>query len=69
MGQDVELWIRELEAAGWRKVMSSVWKSPSGHLFRGPYGAWCQMYRCPELNVRSVSDANARDKSPSQVRE
>lgn len=51
--QDVELWIAELEAAGWRKILSTVWKSPSGHLFRGPYGAWCEMHRCPELNIPS----------------
>lgn len=32
MSQDVELWIRELGAAGWRKYASTVWKSQSLHV-------------------------------------
>jgi hypothetical protein len=32
----------ELIAAGWRPKPSNstIWKSPHGILFRGPYGAW-----------------------------
>jgi hypothetical protein len=52
MGQDVELWETELEEAGWKKWGASVYQSPSGHLFRGPYGAWCKMLSFPELNQR-----------------
>lgn len=52
MSQDVDLWVRELEAAGWRRWegYSTVWLSPSGHLFRGPYKAWTLMHSHPELN-------------------
>lgn len=49
MGQDVDLWIRELKAAGWEQVQMTVWKSPSGHLFRGPFKAWELMHAHPEL--------------------
>jgi hypothetical protein len=47
--QDVECWDRQLRAAGWLPVSartgkevpgSTVWRSPSGALYRGPYGAW-----------------------------
>ena len=50
MGQDVDLWIRELKAAGWKQIQMTVWESPSGYLFRGPYKAWELMYAHPELN-------------------
>lgn len=52
MGQDVELWVRELLAAGWVRIRMDTWQSPSGHFFRGPYGAWCQMHSHPELNIK-----------------
>ena len=45
-----ETWIRELVCNGWVKVSGTVWRSPSGRLFRGPYGAWCQMITNPSLN-------------------
>ena len=40
--QDAELWVKELEEAGWKRYMgkSTIWQSPGGHLFRGPYKAW-----------------------------
>ena len=40
---NVELWIAELTAAGWTEVRVNVWRRPDGALFRGPYGAWCQL--------------------------
>jgi hypothetical protein len=40
---DAELWERELLAAGWTKKSATVWQSPTGALFRGPYGAWRMM--------------------------
>ena len=30
----------ELVAAGWTAKSPTVWTSPDGKLFRGPYGAW-----------------------------
>ena len=51
MSDPVALWISELNAAGWEKIASTVWKCPAGYLFRGPYGAWCKMHAHPELNV------------------
>jgi hypothetical protein len=41
--QDVELWKSELRAAGWSPKFSTAWESPSGVLYRGPYGAWKAM--------------------------
>jgi hypothetical protein len=47
--QDVECWVRQLRAAGWLPVSvrtskevhgSTVWRSPHGLLYRGPYRAW-----------------------------
>lgn len=40
-----ETWEAELRAAGWRVVRPTVWASPEGFLFRGPYGAWCELLR------------------------
>lgn len=39
--QPSERWIFELESLGWRKQSATVWVSPEGHLYRGPYKAWC----------------------------
>jgi hypothetical protein len=41
--QDVELWNRELLAAGWTSDTLHVWKSPGGVRYLGPYSAWEQM--------------------------
>lgn len=49
--QDVECWVRELKAAGWKAVAfrrggmveverSTTWRSPAGLLYRGPALAW-----------------------------
>lgn len=35
--------IADLAAAGWERMSLTVWRSPSGALFRGPYGAWLVM--------------------------
>lgn len=37
---DVDLWLKELKEAGWRPMTSTIWRSPTGKLFLGPYGAW-----------------------------
>ena len=39
----VDLWIRELAEAGWEHVRGTIWRSPDGALYRGPYGAWKAM--------------------------
>src|ERR1017187_6671969 len=44
--QNVELWERELTAAGWRPNnhhSRTIWRSPSGSLHLGPFGAWKTM--------------------------
>jgi hypothetical protein len=40
--QDVDRWIRELNAAGWKRHASSStnWVSPWGAWYRGPFKAW-----------------------------
>jgi len=30
----------QLLAAGWKSKTRSIWASPQGQLFLGPYGAW-----------------------------
>ncbi len=36
----IEEMITELEAAGWTKHSATVWLSPRGGYYRGPFGAW-----------------------------
>lgn len=40
--QDIQKWVSELEAAGWKKWRGNgtVWESPWGTLYRGPFRAW-----------------------------
>lgn len=45
MGQDVELWVCELKAAGWVPLRSTLWRAPCGCQFLGPYKAWCEMLK------------------------
>ena len=37
---DIEQMERDLRGGGWEEVMFSVWRSPWGELYRGPYRAW-----------------------------
>ena len=48
-------WKRDLIAAGWTEVRHTVWKDPEDSLWRGPYGAWCELQR------RKREQANERD--------
>ena len=44
-----EKWERELLEAGWThykirgRERKFIWRSPSGEIYRGPYGAWRMM--------------------------
>lgn len=38
-------WKRDLVDAGWEEVRHTIWRAPDGGLYRGPYGAWCEMQR------------------------
>ena len=40
MNPSPEEMIADLAAAGWERVKTTIWRSPAGSLFRGPYGAW-----------------------------
>lgn len=40
---DADIWRRELLAAGWIEESATLWRSPRGHLYRGPYGAWREL--------------------------
>ncbi len=42
---DAKEMIRQLKKAGWVGVKTTVWKSPSGSYYLGPYQAWKQMQR------------------------
>lgn len=63
MGQDVELWRRELREAGWTPIRHNLWKAPCGCLYLGPWRAWTVMlaYKANEVlecpNEHSQSDA------------
>jgi hypothetical protein len=41
----IEEMICQLEAAGWQAKTRVIWKSPSGKLYLGPFGAWKHMMR------------------------
>ncbi len=37
----IEEMVADLEAAGWKRVRTgTVWESPRGGFYRGPFGAW-----------------------------
>ena len=36
----IEVMMAQLKAAGWTEVRSTLWQSPNGVLYRGPYHAW-----------------------------
>ena len=40
---DTEEMKRELKAAGWNQFRMTMWRSPGGQYYRGPYGAWKHM--------------------------
>lgn len=41
----IEQMIEELKTAGWKqhRATMTIWISPKGFWFRGPYGAWKSM--------------------------
>lgn len=43
--QTDEAWTRDLITAGWRERRVNTWICPDGTLWRGPYGAWCELQR------------------------
>ncbi len=54
----IEQQIAELERCYWTRKTSTIWKSPSGKLFRGPHGAWKAM-RSSEVFRRILWEALA----------
>jgi hypothetical protein len=42
-GRSIEQMVEDLKQAGWIAVRSTVWLSPRGERYRGPYGAWWAM--------------------------
>lgn len=44
----IEEQVAQLEAAGWIKIRSRLWKAPVGGYFPGPHGAWVAMTRRSE---------------------
>lgn len=36
----IETMIDDLERFGWTRVRATIWKSPDGRFFRGPFAAW-----------------------------
>ncbi len=43
--QNDKLWIAELTKAGWVETHRNARTCPRGYLWRGPYGAWCELQR------------------------
>ena len=57
MSQDVDLWIKELNEAGWKRHATNptMWISPLGGWYRGPYKAWCEMRGITVVAYRKVA--------------
>jgi hypothetical protein len=53
VGQDIDRWVRELEFAGWKRWRDrmTIWESPEGHLYRGPFHAWQVMRSMRKRNA------------------
>lgn len=49
-------WNLELEDAGWKKISSTVWKSPWGHIYRGPSFAWNVMQSVKIWGLKRCTD-------------
>jgi hypothetical protein len=47
------VWIKELQEAGWVKLKHTVWQSPEGGYYRGPYEAWRIMKNRSKPNDKS----------------
>ena len=41
--EDIDRWIAELKAAGWKPKSPTIWQAPDGKLWLGPHGAWKKM--------------------------
>jgi hypothetical protein len=76
--QDVECWVRQLRAAGWRPVNartllevpgSTTWRSPDKTLYRGPYRAWTVMkyQECIRSHSRTCTCGLDRYRGTSEV--
>jgi hypothetical protein len=39
----IEQMVKELREAGWLPVVRTVWQSPDGGFYLGPFGAWREM--------------------------
>lgn len=44
---------KELIENGWKRTGHSVWESPSGEFFRGPYGAYWAMLEDAKTNTET----------------
>ncbi len=44
---DVDRWVRELNEAGWKRKSGTIWSSPTGRLYLGPFQAWRYMKAQP----------------------
>jgi hypothetical protein len=44
----IEDMVRDLLAAGWKRIRPTLWKSPDRGYFLGPVGAWKAMQRIKE---------------------
>ena len=42
---DVDEWIADLRLNGWTEQSHTIWIAPDQSVWRGPYGAWCEMLR------------------------
>jgi hypothetical protein len=63
-GEVNEKWKRELVAAGWKAIRSTIWESPNRLLYRGPYLAWCVMKGVPCVPCELPSSNNTEGKQP-----
>jgi hypothetical protein len=55
----MENWEQELLDGGWKRERTTLWRSPHGDLYRGPYKAWQVMKSIEQWGLKRCSDCRA----------
>ena len=70
MESDIQMWERELREAGWRPWRhprghenNTIWVSPRGQMYRGPYGAWRVMQSIKQWGDTALPEAATKQES------
>lgn len=65
MNADIDMWIAELKAAGWKRhaTNATIWVHPSGAWYTGPFGAWKAMKQEAGPSENSIQEAKSHLKA------